>query len=246
MSAGPPRNIRPPAANTSSRGPRVRPLRPLPQNSLPQQLPRPAPRALPSPPPPGISPSVRKLLDQTIRGGVRGVCNEHCNPQCLWDQTKDSWVSPLPNYTPSNSDLELGCKQLCRDETCSELDTAARQGVFDSVVERAKEAIPGMKHLPMVKSLGEFAANAYKQYGEEYTGTYRDKVEAATRKRQEVDPRKSPGFIVMEQPRSMPGGTRHRGAKRTRRQKKKQQRKSRKHKRTKRRHSGRRGTRTQR
>ena len=262
--AAPPHNVRPPNANISSRGPRDRTVtKPRPQRSLLKQLPLSAPRANPSLPRAGVSRSIRKLLDATTPGGVRGICNKHCNPQCLWDETKGDFVNPLPNYDPKDRSLDDGCKQLCRDETCKGLDTTTQHQMFKSivgsVVGQAAEAIPVVKHLPVARSLGNIAAGAYKWYGEQFTGTHADKVEAANRERRELAPHKSPDFVVDKQPeystdrRSVTqqpsrtrGGTRHRRAKMTRHQKKKRQRKSHKRRRTKRRHSGRRGTRRRR
>ena len=114
--------------------------------------------------------------------------------------------------------------------------------MFKSIVEQAAEAIPVVKHLPVARNLGNIAAGAYEWYGEQFTGTHAERVEAAARDRRESIHRIPPGAVITQQPRAMPGGNRHRRAKRTRHQKKKRQRKSRKHKRTKRRNYGRRGT----
>lgn len=215
-----------------------------------------APRANPPLPQAGISRPVRNLLEASLPGGVRGVCNEHCNPQCLWDETKNDFATPLPEYTPKNPALKVGCKQLCRNETCRELDTASRQGMFKSAIWKATEAIPGVKHIPTANRLGNIAAGAYNWYGERFTGTHQDRVKAAIRERRERDPYKSPDIVVTQQPkystdrrmvtqqpRPIRGGTRHIRAKKTRHQKKKQRKKSRKHRRTKHRRSVPRGTR---
>ena len=190
------------------------------------------------------------FLNETVPGGVRRICNEHCNPQCPWNETTKSFDNPSPIYYPKDSNLDDGCKQLCRNETCEGLGAATRDQIFKSVVEKAAEAVPVLKHFTAARSLGGIATDVYNRYGDVFTGTPADAQEAANRERRERDPRNSPDFVVNKQPEySMSvitqqptrtrGGTRHRRAKSTRHQKKKQRRKSRKHKRTKHRNSGR-------
>jgi len=204
---------------------------------LQQKSPSPlAPRAHKPLPKTGISRSVRELLGAAFPSGIRGICNEHCNPQCLWDDTNDVFVNTLPNYRPKDLAMVRGCEQLCRDETCQQLDTAMRKGLFKNVVNTTVETIPGVKHLATMSSVGDIASNAYNWYGNKFTGTQAEKVEYATREKQESDQHKSPNSVVTQQPR---GGTRRRRAKRTRHQKKKQQKKSRKQRDTKHRNSGR-------
>ena len=205
-------------------------------NRLNRNPPISQPRANQPLPRTGISRSVQELINVAFPSGIQGICNDHCNPQCLWDDTNNVFVNTLPNYKPKDLALMRGCEQLCRDETCQQLDTAMRKGLFKNVVNTTIETIPVVKHIPTVSRLGDIAAGAYNWYGERFTGTHADKVDDATQKRWE---RESPSIVVSQQPTRTRGGTRHRRAKRTRHQKKKQRRKSHKHKRTKHRNSGR-------